>query len=79
MDVKQINQSGIDSLHHYFENDCANNTSKKPLTQDNITEMVKNQVNIYKIKNASLEVLRKNINVKTKKSWDKVAKQNKTK
>lgn len=81
MDVNQINQNAINSLHHYFENDYADKTieaSTKPLTQDEITEMVKNQANIRKTKNASLEVLRKNINIKAKNSLDKVIGQNKT-
>ena len=81
MDVNQINQNAINSLHHYFENDYADKTieaSTKPLTQDEITEIVKNQANICKTKNASLEVLRKNINIKAKESLDNVVNENKT-
>ena len=65
MDVNQINQNAINSLHHYFKNDYTDKdikVSTKQLSQDEITEMVKNQANIRKTKNASLEVLRKNIN-----------------
>lgn len=81
MNVNQINQNAINSLHQYFENDYTDKdikVSTKQLSQDEITEMVKNQANIRKTKNASLEVLRKNINIKAKNSLDKVIGQNKT-
>lgn len=81
MNVNQINQNAINSLQQYFENDYTDKdikVSKKHLSQDEITEMVKKQANIRKTKNASLEVLRKNINIKAKNSLDKVIGQNKT-
>lgn len=80
MDVSQINRNAIKSLHHYFKNDYGNKTietSPKPLTQKEITKIVKNQANICKTKKTSLEVLRKNINIKAKKSLDNIINDNK--
>ena len=66
--INQINDKAVNSLHQYFEDDYTrdiNEIDAKQMNQEEITNLVKNQ---HREKIASLEVLRKNINVKAKSS-----------
>ncbi|MFQ6791493.1 MAG: hypothetical protein ACLRT4_01785 [Thomasclavelia sp.] len=72
MNLDQINQQAVNSLHQYFNDDHSGNivkSSKKQLSQDEITNLVKQQVQKRQSKIATLQVLRKNINIEAKNSW----------
>ncbi|WP_294578724.1 hypothetical protein [uncultured Thomasclavelia sp.] len=71
MNLNQINDKAVNSLHQYFEDDYTrdiNEIDAKQMNQEEITNLVKNQADQHREKIASLEVLRKNINVKAKSS-----------
>lgn len=73
MKQEQIKQQARESLKTYFKEDNQNlKANDQPLGKEEITNIVKEEIQAKKQKIASLEVLRKNIAIKAEASLEKV-------
>ncbi|MDD8048990.1 MAG: hypothetical protein PHH04_05205 [Thomasclavelia sp.] len=79
MDKKNINNKALESLHHYFKNAVdvhKGEGTKTPLTKEQITNEVKQQVNaeeeMLKQRLASVQELKENIDEKVENEYSKI-------